>query len=155
MAWLKRIGCGLQGGPDQTERVSIPPDMRASNLKALIDFVFPPLLLSDPNKNVNQLRGNVLLTTTNSEAERINDQLLASFAGAERTYNSLDSPINEDHPEDALAVNVGDRAIENIIKKTPGDLPPHTLRLKVGSIVMIIVNVSVELGLCNGTRVQV
>ena len=34
-------------------------------------------------------------------------------------------------------------------------MPPHTLKLKVNSIVMLLRNLSIEDGLCNGTRLIV
>ena len=34
-------------------------------------------------------------------------------------------------------------------------LPPHHLRLKIGSIIMLIRNLNIKSGLCNGTRLQV
>jgi len=37
----------------------------------------------------------------------------------------------------------------------PGNLPPHKLELKVGAIVMLLRNISLSEGLCNGTRLQV
>ena len=38
---------------------------------------------------------------------------------------------------------------------TPSGLPPHELRLKVGSIVMLLRNISVTDGFCNGSRLRV
>lgn len=52
-------------------------------------------------------------------------------------------------------MNVADRNIEAIYHKTPPGLPPHILRIKEGAIMMIIRNILVPVGLCNGTRVQV
>jgi hypothetical protein len=56
---------------------------------------------------------------------------------------------------DQLAIHAADMDIENIYRKTPNGLPPHKLILKVGAIVMIIRNISVTDGLCNGTRIMI
>jgi ATP-dependent DNA helicase PIF1 len=72
----------------------------------------------------------------------------------ERIYNSFDRVI-EDHPLDALAINVADRNVEAIYKKTPNGLPPHVLRLRIGCIMMIIKNINLREGLSNGTRIQI
>jgi ATP-dependent DNA helicase PIF1 len=38
---------------------------------------------------------------------------------------------------------------------TPANTPPHELRLKVGTVVMILRNLDAESGLQNGTRIQI
>ena len=38
---------------------------------------------------------------------------------------------------------------------TPSEMPPHELILKVGSVVMLMRNMSIKHGLCNGTRLVV
>ena len=38
---------------------------------------------------------------------------------------------------------------------SPSGLPPHALNLKVGSIVMLLRNISISGGFCNGTRLRV
>ena len=38
---------------------------------------------------------------------------------------------------------------------TPSGMPPHCLNLKVGSIVMLLRNISLKKGLCNGTRLEI
>jgi hypothetical protein len=38
---------------------------------------------------------------------------------------------------------------------TPAGMPSHKLRLCVGAVVMLLRNISVQLGLCNGTRMVV
>ena len=35
---------------------------------------------------------------------------------------------------------------------TPNGLPPHKLVLKIGAIVILIINLNLQYGLCNGTR---
>lgn len=99
--------------------------------------------------------GSAILCPTNAEAIRINDQLLNQFSGEEITFKSIDEVMMEDN-NNRLGISVpGDSCIENFNRKTPSDLPPHELRIKKGSIVMLIRNIDVTEGLCNGTRMQV
>ena len=48
-------------------------------------------------------------------------------------------------------------AFSNLVMNTitPSGLPPHVLNLKVGSIVMLLRNISISSGFCNGTRLRV
>ena len=38
---------------------------------------------------------------------------------------------------------------------TPSGMPPHCLNLKVGCIVMLLRNIALKKGLCNGTRLEI
>ena len=38
---------------------------------------------------------------------------------------------------------------------TPSGMPPHVLELKKGSIIMLLRNINMKIGLCNGTRMIV
>ena len=38
---------------------------------------------------------------------------------------------------------------------TPSDMPPHCLNLKMGCIVMLVRNIALKKGLCNGTRLEI
>ena len=44
---------------------------------------------------------------------------------------------------------------EHLHKLNPSDLPPHELKLKVNTIVILLRNLSTKDGLCNGTRLKV
>ena len=45
--------------------------------------------------------------------------------------------------------------IEFVNSITPNDLPPHKLILKIGAIIILLRNLNLEDGLCNGTRLIV
>lgn len=99
--------------------------------------------------------GTAILCPTNAEAIRINEQLLNAFTGDETIFKSIDEVI-ADPNNNRLGISVpGDSCIENFNRKTPSDLPPHELRIKKGAIVMLIRNIDITEGLCNGTRLQV
>ena len=45
--------------------------------------------------------------------------------------------------------------IEFLNSLTPSGMPPHRLTLKVGAVVILLHNMNVHEGLCNGTWLQV
>jgi len=63
------------------------------------------------------------------------------------TFKSIDSAIEE----------FGNMALppQHYHTQTPSGMPPHELTLKEGCIVILLRNLDVSLGLCNGTRLRV
>nr|CDJ95688.1 Protein of unknown function DUF889 domain containing protein [Haemonchus contortus] len=66
-----------------------------------------------------------------------------------KTYKSVDEAEHCD-PEDVL-----NYPLEFLNQLSPSGMPPHELRLKQGCIVMLLRNLDVAKGLCNGTRLIV
>uniref|UniRef100_A0A914H714 ATP-dependent DNA helicase n=1 Tax=Globodera rostochiensis TaxID=31243 RepID=A0A914H714_GLORO len=74
----------------------------------------------------------------------------------ERLYTGFTTPVSDETTVDVgLQNNAADVNYENLSRLTPPGLPEHHLRVKVGAVMMIITNISLEEGLCNGTRVQI
>lgn len=67
----------------------------------------------------------------------------------------MTTPVFDEESAIELLNNMADADIENLHNKTPPGIPEHRLRIKVGAVMMIIANLSVSQGLCNGTRVQI
>ncbi|KAK6014187.1 hypothetical protein OSTOST_20459 [Ostertagia ostertagi] len=67
----------------------------------------------------------------------------------ERTYKSIDEAIYHEGQGEQLFQQ------EYLNSLTPTGMPPHELRLKKGAIVMLLRNLDVTNGLCNGTRLKV
>ena len=91
----------------------------------------------------------VVLTPTNDEALEINEQILDCLRGESVTYFSVDSVVSDDIEE----VNL--YPLEFLNSLTPSGMPPHKLRLKIGCVVMLLRNLDIKRGLCNGTRLKV
>uniref|UniRef100_A0A183C4Z0 ATP-dependent DNA helicase n=1 Tax=Globodera pallida TaxID=36090 RepID=A0A183C4Z0_GLOPA len=163
---LKTWGTGVTvrtAASDDRRRpyVQLCPSLCLRSEEALIEFVFGDAL-KHPLANIVQLRGAAILCPLNKDTFKLNAELMKRISNAvatpaqqsERVYISVDT-VDPDSPLDVLALNVAERYIENIYGKTPSGMPEHILELKVGAVMMVIKNISVAHGLCNGTRVQI
>ncbi|KHJ94093.1 hypothetical protein OESDEN_05985 [Oesophagostomum dentatum] len=71
------------------------------------------------------------------------------MASEEKTYKSIDEAITEDLSDEIRFPT------EFLYKLQPSGMPPHELRLRKGATVMLLRNLDVMAGLCNGTRLVV
>ncbi|GBO46218.1 hypothetical protein AVEN_94312-1, partial [Araneus ventricosus] len=140
-SWLLHVGEGENG-----EKIQLPP------------FCYPEIqdpvqqLFSDIDfKTVTPelLKGRAILTVTNDLSMQINNRVLECMPGNEVIYESIDNIVSND-PQDHLAYTE-----EFLNSLTPTGMPPHKLRLKPGTIIMLLRNLSPSKGLCNGTRLIV
>ena len=93
------------------------------------------------------LQDRVIVAPRNQRALEINNRIVARLPGVPRTYlavDTIDDPqLASQYPPELLH------------KFTPSGLPPYELILKLGAIVMLLRNMDVKRGLCNGTRCRV
>ncbi|XP_060519476.1 uncharacterized protein LOC132697797 [Cylas formicarius] len=113
--------------------------------------------------NSERLALRSILCPVNSEVEELNEIISKIFpdpSGSERVFlatNSYDRQSNEDGADDheianPLATGVTSEIIESL---DLSGLPPHRLTLKIGSVVVLLVNLNVRRGFCNGQRMIV
>jgi hypothetical protein len=76
----------------------------------------------------------------------INMKMIGRFQGEEIMYHSFDSAVDDPH-------NYYPSEFLNTL--TPSSLPPHVLKLKIGCPIILLRNIDLENGLCNGTRLVV
>ena len=137
--WLLQLGEGRLGSDGQVE---VPPECISQG--NLIDETFASAL-QDPRA----LAGCAILAPTNEQALTINDKVLRLLHGEERVYLSVDRVECDDESE------ANTYPLEFLHDQTPTSMPPHKLCLKVGAVVVILRNLSLQQGLCNGTRLKV
>ena len=85
----------------------------------------------------------------NGEIPNINAEfvyLTSRLADFQKIYLSSDTPISDQEEE---ANNYTPEFLNSL---TPSGMPPHKLSLKCGAIVMLLRNLDIRKGLCNGTR---
>lgn len=87
-----------------------------------------------------------ILTATNDCCSMINDEVISMIPHEERIYKSIDKAISDKKEEFASYTT------EFLNNQTPSGLSPHILKLKVGTLIMLLRNLEQKLGLCKGTR---
>ncbi|XP_047139257.1 uncharacterized protein LOC124815118 [Hydra vulgaris] len=89
-----------------------------------------------------------ILTPTNVDSLAINEEVLDRLPGDSKIYLSSDS-IETDDSE------IYNSPVEFLNSLTPSGMPVHCLKLKIGAVVMLLKNLDLKGGLCNGTRLIV
>ena len=76
---------------------------------------------------------------------QLNEEILAALDGPAHVYNSVDSVDNYEGNSHI------DFPVEYLHTLAPTGLPLHTVTLKRGAVVMLLRNLNLKAGLCNGT----
>jgi len=84
-----------------------------------------------------------------------NEEISKRLPGPERIYISLDRIMTNNPFSTLTNIAASSTTLEYVHTMSPGNMPPHKLILRAGSIVMLTRNLSLAEGLCNGTRLQV
>ena len=109
------------------------------NMESFINSIFPDPNIIHPDR--------AILSAWNEEVDEINTICLNRMSGEVTELHSSDAVLNTS--ENFLY------PIEFLHSLRPQGLPPHLMRLKIGCPIMLIRNLNVKQGLCNGTRLVV
>ncbi|XP_043473610.1 uncharacterized protein LOC122505828 [Leptopilina heterotoma] len=145
--WLLNVGDGKPQSMFEKENnvLEIPQNLISSG--NLIDEIYG----SSISLNDETVYSSCILSLTNAELLDLNERILLKLEGKEIVYYSNDSHIDDEDPKDINNVI----PIEFLNSLTPDGLPPHKLSLKIGCIIMLLRNMNLVQGLCNGTRLVV
>ncbi|KAG3193902.1 hypothetical protein PC128_g9825 [Phytophthora cactorum] len=171
--YLLRIGDGRHGTSPDLDRnfVEIPRDMllgggqhhegadhgmdgqvvRSSRLSRLIETVYADF--NEEHQPDNYFAERIILTPKNADVLAINDMILDKLPGDAQEYRSVDTLDGDDELERQERSDLYPPEFLNTISLS--GMPPHKLRLKIGTPVMLIRNINTKEGLCNGTRLRV
>lgn len=150
--WVLGIGDGSIGEViDDDIKVQIPDDIlihsTGNHIAAIVDAIYPSLAMNMHDPSFFQERA--ILTPKNVTVEKINDYMLSLVPGEENIYLSCDSPLTKpsmaNRPDDI-------HTPEFLNTINAFGLPNHKIKLKVGVPVMLLRNLDITAGLCNGTR---
>ena len=141
--WLIQLGNGTLKADIDTEVadiVEIPPSCTVQD--SLIEEVYS-------NASVDDIHYRVILSPKNENCMDLNEKVLRMLPDKAKTYYSADT-VKCDSDEERQ-----NYPIEFLNSLTPSGMPSHKLNLKVNCIVMLLRNLSLHQGLCNGTRLKV
>jgi hypothetical protein len=146
---LINIGDGQYPITKPPSTITIPPCLQSSeiastNMKDFIDEIYPDLEANYRNKDY--LLGSSILVPLNRNVDDMNNAIIDVLhlsANDITTYQSIDTVEETDshlYPVEFLnSINIP-------------DIPPHTIQLGVGMIIMLLRNLDLHNGDCNGSR---
>ncbi|XP_042012019.1 uncharacterized protein LOC121760408 [Salvia splendens] len=151
-SWVASIGDGVIGGPNDGEvAIQLPIDIVLPNsgdpLRTIVSNVYPSYM--NPEELISCLHGRTILAPTLEVVDEVNQFMIYLDQSQGRVYFSSDSISNSDSTSNGLAEI---HSVEFLNKLKCSGTPNHELLLKVGTPVMLLRNIDLSNGLCNGTR---
>ena len=154
--WLLQVGDGNIEPIEEDERYVKLPDHLCTEIEDNYDtmkdeaiyFVFGNIKLrSEKNDWHDYVSTRAILAPRNDAVNELNYACLDQLPGEEVIISSIDTTTNAD--------DSAQYPTEYINSLETSGVPPHKLRLKKGCVVMLLRNLNIEGGLCNGTRLIV
>ncbi|KAK0417481.1 hypothetical protein QR680_013034 [Steinernema hermaphroditum] len=146
--WLLALGNGEL--PEvEDEIIEIPKEFVANG--NLVSEIFGDVIAEGHWEEVGK---RAILAPKNECCYRINQKVLDLMSGEEVKYKSIDA-VQEDESSDTSLYNPVMFPTEFLNSVTHSSLPPHELKLKKNCTVMLLRNLNINEGLCNGTRLRV
>ena len=137
--WLLSVGDGIEGNTVDLNHHNINI---VHSQNDLIDATFGTII---NNLSLLHLRKTVILAPTNKTTLELNDIVLNRIPQDSVYRYSVDTAKENDEHPNMLPP-------ELLHGLHPPGMPPHCLHLKVGGIYMLLRNMNIKLGLCNGAR---
>jgi len=140
-SFVDEIGDGA--GPE----VSLNMLPSVTNIENLIDFIYPPNIITDPIACLKR----AILCPTNAQVDNYNHIVTSHVEGTQHTYLAADS-LQEAND---IGLIPPDSVLDYFASHTPPGLPSHSLTIKVNAIYRLIRNFSIDLALVKNSRVIV
>ena len=139
--WLLQVGEGSITYNTHQNIIPVSDTIVSSTVEDVISHTYGHLQQNLTNENYFETRA--ILAPKNSVVNNINEMILQEIPGHEYLFKSIDSVAEEDATR---------APIEFLNKLEPSGLPPHELRIKIGAPIMLIRNLDLKNGHCNGVR---
>lgn len=145
---VDRIGDGLLS-PDADGSIEIHGLKTETDIESSIDYVFPPEVLRDP---LHCAKRRAIITPLNVTGDDINDLVLSRVEGE---VHVLEVRSVLDHENLEFDLNDAFCMSEHLCTVHHSGVPSHTLRLKVGIVIMLTRTLDISQGLCNSSKLVV
>ncbi|XP_008212376.1 ATP-dependent DNA helicase PIF1-like [Nasonia vitripennis] len=144
--YLLSVGDGTLN--DANDNLTLPQQCIMEPNNNVAQIVFGGFIAE---KNFEKMSKCAILSARNIDVDEINKQVTNLLDNnSEQIYTGIDSTENCNNGElDEIILP------EYLNSLNPSSLPPYELRLRKNCIVMLIRNISINEGLCNGTRLRV
>ena len=141
--WLEKLGDGNLITIKNTDLIELPSQIvLPEHSKMRVEIYGDGTITKDFIKNSNV----AILCIDNNDCFQINSECLDNMEGDKVfEYTGTDSIIMENP-------NADDIPMENVNAERPSGFPTNEIKLKKGCIVMLLRNLCILYGLCNGTR---
>ncbi|KYM94629.1 ATP-dependent DNA helicase PIF1 [Cyphomyrmex costatus] len=145
--YLLDMGNGILN--DTNNCIQIPENCLASPDDNIVNDIYGELI---KKKEFMEMSKCAILSARNIDVDEINKEVVELLDTTnERIYTSIDSIVNDNNDNEINKVLLP----EYLNSLSPPSLPPYELRLKPYCIIMLIRNLSINDGLCNGTRLMI
>ncbi|XP_011870653.1 PREDICTED: ATP-dependent DNA helicase PIF7-like, partial [Vollenhovia emeryi] len=145
--FLLDMGDGILN--DSNDNIQLPDCCIAPINADIIEDIYGDLIR---NKEYNKMAKCAILSARNADVDEINKRVVELLdISEERIYTSTDSTENSGNNDDIDEVLLP----EYLNTLSPSSLPPYELRLRPNCIIMLIRNLNINEGLCNGTRLMI
>lgn len=147
--FLLELGNGKLNDENNSIDLShIPQTCISHHINKIVEDTFENII---KNKNYREIKDIAILACRNDDVNELNGQTVHLLDQAtEKIYTSIDTL------DDCVNGILGESITpEHLHQLSPNSLPPHELVLRQYSVIMLIRNLNIDEGLCNGTRLLV
>ncbi|XP_074305434.1 uncharacterized protein LOC141640599 [Silene latifolia] len=156
--WLLAMGDGTlkakrEGEEDEATWIHIPPEYLHRGgpveVKDVVNEIYPQFPLN--SQDDDYLRARAILTPLNETADIVNNYMTNLIPGKYDIYKSCDEICASSMDSDEQFTAYPTEYLNNLHLQ---GLPNHELKLKRGMPVILLRNINLSQGLCNGTRLK-